>query len=105
MIWKLMTKANCTRDSRTGSSSMTRLLMGSRSALEAEDSDLRSPDFGRKGGRYVAGRHRDFLGAVHRVSDHPAADRAADLLAPQLLAGRRVDCIEIGAQVNEDNKD
>ena len=30
MIWKLMTKANCTRDSRTGSSSMTRLLIGSR---------------------------------------------------------------------------
>src|ERR1700756_1697626 len=104
MIWKLMTTANCTRDSRTGSSSMTRLLIGSRSALDAEDCDLRSPDFGRKGGRYVTGRHRDLLRAVHRISDHAATDRAADLLAPQLLAGRRVNCIEIAARVAKEHK-
>src|SRR5262245_66333348 len=73
-------------------------------ALNAEDRDLRSPDFGRKGGRYVAGRHRDFLRAVHGISDHAAADRAADLLAPQLLAGRRVKCIEIAAHVAEEHK-
>src|SRR5271156_3782616 len=73
-------------------------------ALEAQDRDLRSPDFGRHSGRYVAGRHRDFLGAVHRISDHPAADRAADLLAPQLLAGRRVNCIEIAAQVTKEHQ-
>ena len=30
MIWKLMTKANCTRDRKTGSNSMTKLLIGSR---------------------------------------------------------------------------
>src|SRR5262245_53938909 len=75
-----------------------------RVAFDAQDRDLRSPDFGRKGGRYVAGRHRDFLGAVHRVSDHPATDRAADLLAPQLLAGRRVKRIEIAAHVAKEHK-
>src|SRR5450755_4954713 len=80
------------------------LPVSSWSALETEDRNLRSSDFGRKGGRYVAGRHRDFLGAVHRVSDHPAADRAADLLAPQLLAGRRVKCIEIAAHVAKEHE-
>src|SRR5580704_8760570 len=75
-----------------------------RVAFDAEDCDLRPPDFGRKGGSYVAGRHRNFLSAVHRVGDHPAADRAADLLAPELLAGRRVNCIEIAAQVTEEHK-
>src|SRR5215831_4048967 len=75
-----------------------------RVAFDAQDRDLRSPDFGRKGGRYVAGRDRDFLGAVHHKSDHPAADRAADLLAPQLLAGCRVKRIEIAAGVAEEHK-
>src|SRR5277367_1885539 len=73
-------------------------------ALEAQDRDLRSPDFGRHSGRYVAGRHRDFLAAVHCISDHPAADRAADLLAPQLLAGLRIKRIEIAAHVAEEHK-
>src|SRR5271169_3505055 len=73
-------------------------------ALEAQDRDLRSPDFGRQSGRYVAGRDRDFLGAVHCISDHPAADRAADLLAPQLLAGLRIKRIEIAAHVAEEHK-
>src|SRR5271167_1824236 len=73
-------------------------------ALEAQDRDLRSPDFGRHSGRYVAGRHRDFLGAVHCISDHPATDRAADLLAPQLPAGLRIKRIEIAAHVAEEHK-
>src|SRR5271169_4168591 len=72
-------------------------------ALEAQDRDLRSPDFTRKSWRYVASRHRDFLGAVHRISDHPAGDRAADLLAPQLLAGRRINRIKIAAHVAEEH--
>src|SRR5208282_5395934 len=80
------------------------LPVSSWSALETEDRDLRSPNFGRHGGRYVAGRHRDFLGAVHCISDHPAADRAADLLAPQLLTRRRIKRIKIAAHVAEEHK-
>src|SRR5271169_1334243 len=79
-------------------------LIGSRSAVEPEDRDLRSPDFTRKSGRYVASRHRDFLGAVHCISDHPAGDRAADLLTPQLVAGYRIKRIEIAAHVAEEHK-
>jgi hypothetical protein len=67
--------------------------------LNPEDRDLRSPDFGRYGGRYVAGRHRNFLGAVHRVSDHSAADRAADLLTPELLPVGGVNGIEVATYI------
>src|ERR1700753_3280109 len=73
-------------------------------ALETEDRDLRSPDFGRKSRGYVAGHNRDVLCAVHGVSDHAATDRAADLLAPQLLAGHRVKRIEIAAHVAKEHK-
>src|SRR5215813_345210 len=72
--------------------------------FDAQDCDFRSPDFGRKGGRYVAGRHGDFLGAVYGVSDHPTTDRAADLLAKQLLAGCGVNCVEIAARVAKEHK-
>jgi len=75
-----------------------------RVAFDAKDRDLGSPDFGRKGGRHVAGRHRDFLRAVHCVSDHAATDRAADLLAPQLLAGRRLKRIEIAAHIAKEHQ-
>src|SRR6267142_2123441 len=73
-------------------------------ALETEDSDLRSPDFNRESGGNVAGCHRDFLRAVGCISDHSATNRAADLLAPQLLAGRRVKRIEIAAHVAKEHK-
>src|SRR5215475_83691 len=84
--------------------SHSRWSLAIRVAFDAQDRYFRSPDFGWKGGRYVAGRHRDFLSAVHRVCDHPAADRAADLLSPQFLAGCRLNRIEIAARVAKQNK-
>src|SRR5215469_11289462 len=94
IMWKLMTNANWIRDSNNGSRSMA-LSDLSPHRLVASPSTPRIAIFallifGGHGGRYVAGRHRDFLRAVHRVSDHPAADCTVDLLAPQLVAGRRV---------------
>src|SRR5271157_5212884 len=95
LSWRLLQPAKTRSSNRSGASARLDLTFtGSRSGVEAKDYDLRSPDFGRHGGRYVAGRHRDFLGAVHCISDHPAADRAADLLAPQLLASLRIQRIE-----------
>ena len=73
-------------------------------ALETEDSDLRSPDFNRKSGGNVAGRHRDFLRAVGCISDHSAGDRAADLLTPQLLAGGGVERIKVAAHVAKEHE-
>ena len=50
-----------------------------------------------------AGRHRNFLRTVRGIGDHTAADRAADLLAPQLLAVGGIERIEVAAQIAEEH--
>src|SRR5262245_55084948 len=57
-----------------------------RAALEAQHHDLGLDDLRRPREVREARRHGDLLRAVHRVGDHAAADRAAEILAPQFLA-------------------
>src|SRR5450631_244000 len=73
-------------------------------ALETQNGDLRFADVGRHGRRNVAGRHGNLLRAVGRIGDHSAADRAADLLTPQLLAGGGVERIEVAAHVAKEHE-
>src|SRR6516225_4726871 len=72
--------------------------------LDAEDRDLGAADLNGEGGGYVAGRYRDLLHAVYGISDHPAGDRAADLLTPQLLAIGGVDRIKVAAGVAKEHE-
>src|SRR5262245_9406350 len=72
-------------------------------ALEAQHHDLGLDDLRRPGEVREAGCHRDLLRAVHRVGDHAAANRAAEILAPQLLAAGGVERIEVAAHVAEEH--
>ena len=49
-----------------------------------------------------AGRHGDFLRTVRGIGDHTAADRAAELLAPKLLAVGGIERIEVAAYIAEE---
>src|SRR5262245_59967 len=55
-------------------------------AVEGQYDDLGLDDLRRPRGMREARRHGDFLRAVRRVGDHAAADSAAEILIPQLLA-------------------
>src|SRR5215475_7124122 len=72
-------------------------------AIEAQHDDLGLHDLGRPGEVGEAGRHGNLLRAVRRVGDHAAADRAAEILAPELLAGGGVERIEVAADVAEEH--
>src|SRR5262245_9243962 len=73
-------------------------------AVEAQHHDLGLDDLRRPGEVREAGCHRDLLRAVHRVGDHAAADRAAEILAPQFLAAGGVERIEVFAYVAEEHE-
>src|SRR5262249_14922832 len=73
------------------------LARGWGSVVEAQHHDLGLTDLRRPGEVREARRHRDLLCAVHRVGDHAAADRAAEILGPEFLAAGGIERIEVAA--------
>src|SRR5215469_11492493 len=71
--------------------------------LEAQYLDLGSNDLCWPGRACEARRHRDLLRAVRHIGNHAACDRAAELLAPEFLAGGGVERVEIAADVAEEH--
>src|SRR5262244_3633580 len=55
-------------------------------AIEAQHDDLGLHDLRRPGNVRKTGRHGYSLRTVGRIGDHAAADRAAEILAPEFLA-------------------
>ena len=72
-------------------------------AVEAEDDDLGGHDLRRPREHRKAGRHGNFLRTVRGIGDHAAADRAAEILAPKLLAVGGIERIEVAADVAEEH--
>src|SRR5271157_3994095 len=72
-------------------------------AVEPEDYDLGFHDLGRPGEHGEAGRHSDLLRALRSIGDHAAGDRAAEVLAPELLACGRIERIEVAADIAEEH--
>lgn len=55
-------------------------------AVEAQNFDLGCHDLRWPGEHRKAARHGNLLRAVRDIGDHPAGDRAAELLTPKFLA-------------------
>src|SRR5271165_1222079 len=70
-------------------------------AVEPEHHDPAGYEFGWPEGVGIAGRHGDSFSASGSIGDNAAGDGAADLLTPELLAGRGVEGIKVAADVAE----
>src|SRR5262245_42929858 len=88
---------------RTAKAMATSSLTRGGAGVEAQHHDLGRDDLCRPGDVREAGRHRHLLRTVRRVGDHAAADRAAEILAPQLLAAGGIESIEVAADIAEEH--
>src|SRR5271156_6186330 len=79
-------------------------LAGSR-AVQPQHDDLGGSRFRRPRNHRKTVGHGDFLLTVHAISDHSAADpaAAAEFLPPEFLARRRIERIEVAAQVAKED--
>src|SRR5262249_54083139 len=73
-----------------------------RGAVDAQHHDLGGHDLRWPGDVGKAARQSNFLRPVRYIGDHAAADRAAELPAPELLAGSSVEGIEVAANIAEE---
>src|SRR5271154_2941927 len=70
--------------------------------LKAQDFDFGGHDFRWPCEIGKSARHGNFLRTVHRIGDHSAADRSAELLAPKFLAVGSIKRIEVAANIAEE---
>src|SRR4029077_17139283 len=69
----------------------------------AQYHDLGGHDFRWPGEHREPTRHGDFLRTVRGVGDHAAGDRAAEVLAPELLAIGGIERVEVAAYIAKEH--
>src|SRR5262249_61234756 len=76
---------------------------GARRAIEAQHDDLGGHGLRGPGEHRKTCRHSHLLRTARGISDHAAADRAAEILPPELLSGCGIERMEVAAQIAEED--